>query len=304
MQGVKVEIDPIWLREQYVNKSKTFQDIALELGCGAETVRRYAHKIGIKVRERSEMTLKPRCDKTPISKEWLYDKYVNQNLSTHACADLAGVSQTTIHKRLKEFGINSHSNGYWKRIDIDEVWLRDKYLDEMLSTRKCAELLGVDPMVICDRLNEYGIPIRTRQEAASGELAVWYGKKLSKEHREKIGKSERGERHYNWKGGVSYEPYCKKFNFQLKEKIRDAYDRRCPICGGTEEDRRLSIHHIDYDKMQGCNGRRWNLIPLCTSCHAKTQFDRWYWFNLLYNHWLLNPEINFRMSSVPLFAGK
>jgi len=55
------------------------------------------------------------------------------------------------------------------------------------------------------------------------------------------------------------------------------------------------VHHLDYNKMQGCETKDWNLLPLCTRCHAKTNFNRWYWFSLLFNHWAMNPEINFRM---------
>jgi len=304
MQGVKVEIDPIWLRDQYVNKSKTFQDIASELGCNADTVRERAHSIGIKVRTRSEMTLKTRSDKVPIDKDWLYNKYINQGLSMASCAELVGVSPSVIQHRLKEYGIESHNGGYWKRIGVDECWLRENYVNKNLSGRTCAKLAGVVVDVILDRLDEFNIPKKTRAESLSGKNGTWYGKKLTEAHRRHISRSIKGPKHYNWQGGKSSWPYCEKFNFELKEEIREAYGRRCPLCDRLEGNRRLSIHHIDFDKMQGCNGRKWNLIPLCTSCHAKTQFDRWYWFNLLYNHWLLNPNINFRMSTVTLIAGK
>ena len=32
---------------------------------------------------------------------------------------------------------------------------------------------------------------------------------------------------------------------------------------------RLSVHHIDEDKEQGCNGKEWKLVPLCMKCHSK-----------------------------------
>ena len=94
-----------------------------------------------------------------------------------------------------------------------------------------------------------------------------------------------------WKGGISYEPYCNKFNEHLKEKVREQFNRKCLICGIPEGDRHLSVHHCDFNKMQGCGKRPWNLVPLCLPCHTKTNHNRWYWFSLLYNHWALNPEI-------------
>ncbi len=84
-----------------------------------------------------------------------------------------------------------------------------------------------------------------------------------------------GENNPNWKGGISFAPYCEKFNNRKKEEIRNQYNRQCYICGKNEKDNitktnkiiRLSVHHIDGDKEQGCNGKQWKLIPLCMHCH-------------------------------------
>ena len=32
---------------------------------------------------------------------------------------------------------------------------------------------------------------------------------------------------------------------------------------------KLSVHHVDHDKEQGCNGKPFNLVPFCASCHSK-----------------------------------
>lgn len=80
-----------------------------------------------------------------------------------------------------------------------------------------------------------------------------------------------GENNPMWKGGISYEPYCSKFNSHLKEKIRNRYGRICMNCGKNEieNERRLDVHHVDGNKMQGCDGHDWFLIPLCRSCNAR-----------------------------------
>ena len=49
--------------------------------------------------------------------------------------------------------------------------------------------------------------------------------------------------------------------------------------------RNLHIHHIDYDKL---NCKPENLITLCHSCHAKSNYNRDYWF-AFYMHY---KEIN------------
>lgn len=82
--------------------------------------------------------------------------------------------------------------------------------------------------------------------------------------------------------------YCPKFNFSLKERIRDEFGRTCFLCPTTEEENgvKLSVHHVDYNKGQGC-GHEWNLVPLCRKCHVKTNYNRWHWFNLLGNYWAI-----------------
>jgi hypothetical protein len=100
--------------------------------------------------------------------------------------------------------------------------------------------------------------------------------------------SRMGPNNPQWKGGISYEPYCIKFTKYLKEEIRDKFGHRCFLCHMTEEMNgcKLSIHHCDYLKSQGCQGQRWSLLPLCKQCHAKTNTRRWYWFALLRDYWI------------------
>ena len=38
--------------------------------------------------------------------------------------------------------------------------------------------------------------------------------------------------------------------------------------------KKLAIHHMDYDKK---NNNEYNLIPLCNKCHSQTNFNRGYW---------------------------
>ena len=81
-----------------------------------------------------------------------------------------------------------------------------------------------------------------------------------------------GDKHYNWKGGISCEPYCavwldKEFKESIKE--RDNYICQNPDCWGTS--RRLTIHHIDYNK-KNCSPT--NLITLCNSCNIRANKDR------------------------------
>src|SRR4030067_2613787 len=60
------------------------------------------------------------------------------------------------------------------------------------------------------------------------------GRNHSKEAREKISKAFKREKHWNWQGGKSFEPYNLEFNKDLKEVIRNRDMRKCQLCGRTE----------------------------------------------------------------------
>jgi len=88
--------------------------------------------------------------------------------------------------------------------------------------------------------------------------------------------ARKGKRNPNFRGGLSNLPYILGFNEELKESIRERDNHQCQICGKLELElkdyhKKLSVHHIDYDK-QNLNPR--NLISLCPSCHMKTNYDR------------------------------
>ena len=94
-----------------------------------------------------------------------------------------------------------------------------------------------------------------------------------------LSKHKQGKNAPAWKGGLSFEPYCSKFNTQLKEHIRAKCGRICIVCGKSEKEngKKLAVHHVDYDKEQGCKGKDWLLVPLCASCHSKSNGNREYW---------------------------
>lgn len=103
-----------------------------------------------------------------------------------------------------------------------------------------------------------------------------------------------GENHPNWRGGLSYEPYCQLFNNSFKERVREFFGRKCVECGAPENGRRLSVHHVVYDKEACCNEgeavENRLFVPLCASCHSKTGGNRDYWQDRFTK--LINEEYN------------
>jgi hypothetical protein len=93
-----------------------------------------------------------------------------------------------------------------------------------------------------------------------------------------------GSKHYNWQDGKSYEPYCPKFNENLKKRIRAFFNNECILCGKTKEEnnQNMSCHHVEYDKKACCDGKLVHFATLCQSCHSKTNHERARWENMLH----------------------
>lgn len=100
------------------------------------------------------------------------------------------------------------------------------------------------------------------------------GRKHSEETKRKLSKAKRLERHPNWQGGKSFEPYPIDWTETLRRSIRERDRYICQLCGKLQGDRVHSVHHIDYNK-ENCNPR--NLTTLCVECNSKVNFNRKYW---------------------------
>ena len=123
-----------------------------------------------------------------------------------------------------------------------------------------------------------------------GKIPWNRGLKTSDEVREKLSKSHigiqagencpmygrTGEKSPNWHGGISFDPYCLKFNENFKERVREYFGRCCYVCGKNEIDNkeRLSVHHVAYNKDTCCDDSKPLFVPLCHGCHTKTNHNR------------------------------
>lgn len=113
-------------------------------------------------------------------------------------------------------------------------------------------------------------------KANSGENHPFFGKK-----RPDISERMKGKNHPNWNPdrNVVYAPYTAKFYDkdyrQLIFETNNNGNKICPIC---RKNIIKELHHIDYNKQ---NDNKENLIFLCISCHRKTNYNRNHWKNKL-----------------------
>lgn len=106
----------------------------------------------------------------------------------------------------------------------------------------------------------------------------------SETHKVKLSLNQRGkitgENRWNWKGGISKNPYPPEFNKSLKLKIRTRDNFACCLCNRTEREELeefnqvLAVNHIDFDKN---NCKEDNLNTLCHKCNAMINREREYW---------------------------
>jgi len=114
-------------------------------------------------------------------------------------------------------------------------------------------------------------------ESKSGENHPFFGKQLSEEYRVKLVESHTDG---FWYGAVRYytnPQYCEKWTPNLRERVRAYRGYICFECGTPQNGHKLHVHHVHYNKRTCCDNSPRDLVPLCESCHAKTNTNRGYW---------------------------
>ena len=204
------------------------------------------------------------------------------------------------------------------RTEIDCEWLREQYWDEQRPTNDIGSEVGFSGATILNRMRDCGIPCRplgvyVRTERARENLSkshighpgYWTGKKRSPEDIEKFRKSHlgkkqseetrrkrmraiSGEKHYNWKGGITPLVRCVRRCFKYRQWRKEIFERddfTCVLCGergGWKEADHYPktfssiFHGNNIETMEGAldceefwdtsNGR-----TLCKKCHNETK---------------------------------
>ena len=162
--------------------------------------------------------------------------------------------EITIKPHFKYYGIPKYIRGHF---------IRSQELKNKISKRHKYKIVSIE----------------TKIKISNSKRGKKHGKhwKLTKEQKINQSIAKCGENNPCWKGGITDKPYCEKWTEKLRESIRNEYNRICFICNKKENDnltktnkiRKLSVHHIDMDKGQGCDGKKWKLVPLCMACHGK-----------------------------------
>lgn len=244
----------------------------------------------LKGKKLSEETKKKLKGRIPWNKN-LKGYHIHTEESKKKISDFHKGKQYNLGRKLsplqKEIASITMKNN-WKegKIKSKSAWNKGKSTKELGKARpkvkikeyecfECKKLFinwEIFKCVFCSRECAARFQMKTNNIANSPEV-----KKKISEVKKGI-RTVWGEKHGNWLGGVSFEPYGIEFNKELKKQIRIKFENKCFECNFSEEKLgyKLSIHHIDYDKK---NNNEYNLIPLCKGCHTQTNYERSDWMD-------------------------
>ena len=123
------------------------------------------------------------------------------------------------------------------------------------------------------------MPEETKQKMSEAHKGI----RLSDKTRKRMSATFQGISYDEWESFACDSPYCPKFNEKCRESNREKYNRKCFLTGLSElenitktgKQKKLSVHHVDMDKGQGCDGKRWKLVPICIAWHGRIHNDLW-----------------------------
>jgi hypothetical protein len=230
-----------------------------------------------------------------ITYEWLYTQYVELKKSFPTIGKEIGVNSEILRLTAKKLNIKIRLRSEYstrKGMKCSEehkrklseaqkrIWEDEEYRKFQSEIQKGKHYQNIG-RIVTEKTK------RLLSEARKGKCYSTPEQKL--EHSKRMS----GSGNPRWKGGISHLPYCELFNDEFKEKIRIKFDRKCFLCNKTENEtgRKHDVHHIDFNKLDICNGKEWPFVPLCRSCHTKTSNNRFFYFNLFINYWIMNNNI-------------
>lgn len=218
-------------------------------------------------------------------KAWLEEEYIVKQRTAKEIADDFGLAGCTIRYHLLKHEIPLRSAK--ETVHLPQVIAKNS----KANAGKNNAMYGKHrPESLKARLRECRIgttlPDETKKKISNSLIGNKYrlGKHHTPKMRKQLSLSHLGEKNSRWMGGISFEPYCPKFNNDLRRRIRAFFGYRCALCGEHESDltRRLSCHHVEYNKDACCDGKPVRFAALCLRCHSRTNTDRARWEEMMH----------------------
>lgn len=250
----------------YSYEGMAISEIADEIHADRHTVSNWLKKCGVELRTNSESKLSGLVKPT---KEEIGRMYLGDGMSLSEIANEVGVCCATVFNWMQKYGIKTRTiseSQLGDSVKLSKKDLKEMYSDQLMTPLEIGQVCGVSGRTVLNWICVYGIESRLNSDYV-------------------------GKNHGNWRGGISFEPYCDKFNNKFKELVRERDGYICQLCGCEQNGRKLDVHHIHYDKAN-CYP---DVVALCRSCNSKVNGDRDYWEQYFENQLLERGMINWSM---------
>ena len=207
----------------------------------------------------------------PVDKDWLYQKYVTEGLSTYQIGKLVDRNPKRVWEWLSDYGIDIRKREWDTVLSEhipyhDKVWLSHQYLTQKKSSKQISEEQEVTENNILYFLKRFGIKTREMTEIRKDK---YWG--LPGEENPMFGK--RGKETPNWKGGVTPERQSVYVSQEWKGCVKQVWKRDegiCQRCGVNKgnTNKEFHIHHIKpFSSSRKDRTNVDNLVLLCKKCH-------------------------------------
>lgn len=191
------------------------------------------------------------------------------------------LSDETRKKMSKTHTGKNHSNETKKK--ISEAHIGKRFSEEHKKKLSKANIGKRHTHETRQKMSEAQKGIRLSEETKQKLSKAQQGMVWPEERRRKQSARRQNIPYEEWESYACESPYCPRFNEVCRESNREKYGRRCFICGRHESENitstdrhiKLSVHHADMQKDQGCNGIRWKLVPVCMMCHIPLHDESW-----------------------------
>lgn len=135
---------------------------------------------------------------TSIDRNWLYQKYIMENLSIREVAKRKHCGSSTISRHLKKHGITKSNLVSRNKYNITKELLMKLYIEEKKSQSEISKIIGSDQFTIFHYMKKFNITARTYEENLAIGKHPMLGKENkwghhTKEHKQKMSKKMTGE---------------------------------------------------------------------------------------------------------------
>jgi hypothetical protein len=183
-----------------------------------------------------------------LDKDWLYQKYITENLSTYQIGAIVNRDPKRIYEKLKDFGIPTRPRGENLKKGVNSACYMLSNNTNPFAGKSHSEQTRKALSEKASRPKPY---LRGKRNGMSGRT---------------------GTSNPNYRGGTSPERQRLYASGEWKELVRQVYARdryTCQRCGESHTSRnKLHAHHIKtWAEYPALRFEISNLITLCNHCH-------------------------------------